>query len=94
MAEHTPGPWKTRGTYGTAIGRPFDPYACIANTLATPFVSPAQRCANARLIAAAPEMLAALEAITAPGLAVTLEGAYDAWQKVYAAIDKAKGVNS
>ena len=70
---HTPGPWKVTENYRECIE------GADGGTVAW-YVARA----NAPLIAAAPDMLAALEAITAkPGP--------DSWGKVHTAIAKAKG---
>ena len=58
MSNHTPGPWRTGDVFNTVFGPPNGtPSPQTIATVARGNV------ANARLIAAAPELLAALEAI-------------------------------
>lgn len=61
--KHTPGPWRYVGHFGThcldSKGR------CIADAPQPNGMSEEEGFANARLISAAPEMLAALEAVAA-----------------------------
>ena len=87
MSQHTPGPWSLRGR--TIRGpHPKDPKGrtrIVANAVwdRGTYVDEAE--ANAHLIAAAPELLEALE--------IALDCAGDAWwaEKAEAAIEKAKG---
>jgi hypothetical protein len=60
MTEHTPGPWRTGDVFNTVFGPPNGTPA--PRTVAT--VARGDK-ANARLIAAAPELLAALQEIHA-----------------------------
>lgn len=62
-SKHTPGPWKVGHT---SSGQ----YQITPNAM-----SAVERCANARLIAAAPELLAALE------LLVSETSYYDGWKE-------------
>ncbi|MEH3063839.1 MAG: hypothetical protein PGN33_14220 [Methylobacterium radiotolerans] len=62
MAQHTPGPWQADAQYIAAVdGRPV-PIAASQYVWVTAPGGPAheEACANARLIAAAPDLLAAL----------------------------------
>lgn len=62
MPQHTPGPWQimVRDSVGDNIFTESKPYRRIANT----YGDADEFQANARLIAAAPELLAALEELT------------------------------
>ena len=89
-AKHTPGPWSVKGDIGTSVwagplfvGKTeWDLYSnCVNNR------EEAQ--SNARLIAAAPELLAALEA--ARLWAVECYGSLPWLESAEAAIAKAKG---
>jgi hypothetical protein len=63
-AKHTPGPWNVPQPIITNAGLPFSPVCAntlIAKVYSTAFGDHAQSEANARLIAAAPELLEALE---------------------------------
>lgn len=64
MTEHTPGPWRISGKWEFITGGRDDQGVCYMNGMPYPSEKPgpAMR-ANARLIAAAPELLAALEKI-------------------------------
>lgn len=75
--KHTPGPWHVSGK--ATINHP------VRGWIAS--VSPVDRAANARLIAAAPELLEALERVS------RWQGklSYDDWEQVDAAIAKARG---
>lgn len=88
---HTPGPWYTMGA-GIYIGSPeTDDIAHIAT--AHCYGVPGDPVANARLIAAAPELLAALKVMTlTPGILAHLE-AHDpmALKQARAAIARATG---
>lgn len=96
MSKHTPGPWSYRteprsladsGSYIVGSNGDEPAYICPLN------LTPGAREANAALIAAAPEMLEALEAIfqaRAPQLNFDFEGHPD-MQLLVAAIKKAKG---
>lgn len=95
--EHTPGPWKALWSSGISIHGPDDrSVASIASSIKRP---EGEKAANAYLIAAAPDMLEALEGIT--GFVERLAGDEPAeaanpelWRKLErarAAIAKAKG---
>ncbi len=65
--KHTPGPWKAH-PIETNYGLPYTPVAAstlIAKVYSTAFGDHAQSEANARLIAAAPDLLEALEWLVA-----------------------------
>ena len=101
MAEHTPGPWKVSELFADGeIIRVFRTYEVVTPEYDVcadlPWGGPIRNEADARLIAAAPELLAALEAALA-----SLEGQRRVDQSnedlaaVYqarAAITKAKGI--
>ena len=60
--KHTPGPWYyVTGAAWTTPSGPDDGGACVAMRASNAPISPCQRDANLRLIAAAPELLDALE---------------------------------
>lgn len=80
---HTPGPWEINQHYVEAVGGP-----CRARIAIIDDGAGTNPEANAHLIAAAPEMLAALENLENDnGQAMPPS----AWAKVQAAIAKAKG---
>lgn len=94
MSNHTPGPWEySWGCFGLKVT------ACAGNTIQTiasvqtfiPEFSPEAE-SNARLISAAPDLLAALEEIVgySGGANTALEDEY-VMERVYAAIAKARG---
>lgn len=59
-AQHTPGPWSVeKGAKGLWIGA--DALACRTVAVTTNYCGDEQRLANARLIAAAPELLEAAQ---------------------------------
>ena len=82
MSEHTPGPWLIDTETGVVVSRS-DSLHVVASTF------PHNRAANGRLIAAAPDMLAALERARVHMNCPTKELA--AILVVEAAIAKAKG---
>jgi len=85
--KHTPGPWGVKGWRVTIPGTG-------EVTLAAPGVTTATADANARLISAAPELLAALE-FCSDALNTEAGGLYEAHIKqARAAIAKAKGAKS
>lgn len=90
-AKHTPGPW-TAEEPPHRCGLPYVPVVAttmIARVYSTCYGDDAQAAANAQLIAAAPELLAALERVLAD---VPCDG-LDDWEiQARAAIAKAKGV--
>ena len=61
MAEHTPGPWEVRGRW--YIGKADDPssLAEVKSCYTVPASNEAEHEANARLIAAAPDLLETAE---------------------------------
>lgn len=70
MSGHTPGPWFLEGNWDPKSGSPmggwvsYFPPSCGPIFGLTPSVgTPDEICANARLVAAAPDMLAALKGI-------------------------------
>lgn len=67
---HTPGPWKFRPETNAIVGAKHlvgksgnYVYETIGHLSESPFITLDERFSNARLIAAAPELLAALQAI-------------------------------
>ena len=95
--QHTPGPWKA---YPIEMnhGLPYTPVA--ANTLLAKVYSEAfgdyeQSEANARLVAAAPDLLAALRAmVSAQHSGPISDEMLAAWKQGKSAIAKATGVKS
>lgn len=89
--QHTPGPWSYTSR-GDIVGGG----ATLATVgAASAYISKAEDLANTHLIAAAPELLAALEAILAPfnyGDKIELHNTDDQYHAARAAIAKAKGV--
>lgn len=89
--EHTPGPWTNHGR----ISQPGLPHSAvaaktlIARVYSEAFGDEAQEAANARLIAAAPELLAVLVELT--DLEGPLPGNQAWYIKARAAIAKATG---
>lgn len=90
-AKHTPGPWTNHGRGRLSPGFPHSAVAAktlIARVYSEAFGDPEQEAANANLIAAAPDLLEALEAasnylrMASPG---------NAKKVIDAAIAKAKG---
>ena len=70
-AKHTPAPWRTGSgachtVYGHAVGRPRTSDPVVANCYSTGDNSK-EDAANARLIAAAPDLLEALKALLPEG---------------------------
>lgn len=66
MSKHTPGPWETGGVITRVEFRPpgWNASICVADCDAEHSPDNAmERCANARLIAAAPEMLEIVKVI-------------------------------
>ncbi|WP_238908144.1 hypothetical protein [Achromobacter ruhlandii] len=59
--KHTPGPWSTHLVDSTVVVIPRRPFPQQISTLGHSEVADEEDYANARLIAAAPELLAALE---------------------------------
>jgi hypothetical protein len=61
----TPGPWVVEGTASATVAARHDGAAEIAEVIATGSMTHGERRANARLIAAAPDLYAALAALAA-----------------------------
>ena len=92
MSEHTPGPWKAKKWVGTdPYDDPDRPFVEVGNVHWSPKnwkpAAAIKQTANARLIAAAPELLEALEQIANRGVPVQQEE----HRIARAAIAKAKG---
>ena len=90
-AKHTPGPWNTGGSGWIGI-RKED--RCIARLDDAGFATlSAEDRANARLIAAAPDLLAALKNLVGAygGEPMSAEGSLDAYENAKAVIAKAEG---
>jgi len=82
--KHTPGPWEVQ------IGIDPTGFACyFIGRISRPFISRAEEEANARLIAAAPDLLSALE--QANEMLKYIGGCQDTVDKASKAISKAKG---
>lgn len=92
MNKHTPGPWRVGDAGATVFGPPREtlPPRIVANIDRRPIV-PGEPRANAILIAAAPDLLAALEYIVAWSPDAEKWNAETARDKAAAAIAKAKG---
>jgi hypothetical protein len=97
--KHTPGPWivdygDTKGHVKSIAVNPdgYTPTVARYDTLVTS-ISDSEKAANAALIAAAPELLEALEMVESLliGIAMTDYPVTDELEKVTAAIAKAKG---
>ena len=91
---HTPGPWDVaQGNGREVFAREFPVAYAYDGTTGKPTGDdiPERAQANARLIAAAPELLEALEAITATSTLQTTEAFTAAIKRAEAAIRKAKG---
>ena len=90
MSEHTPGPWMVDTETGVVVRR-----SSFRGVVAS--IHPYNRTANARLIAAAPDMLAELEDMTnVAEKAIIASGTYAEFaairvERARAAIAKAKG---
>lgn len=91
-ATHTPGPWRVVHQMDGAVH--VDGLTCVADL----GDAGATREANARLIAAAPDLLAALQALDAAaftedrrGVLMALPVTHPAWATASAAIAKATG---
>jgi hypothetical protein len=94
MSEHTPGPWSVdtepgkRSTGGDCYAIITTPSGAAFDFMAAPSIDPAVHHANALLIAAAPDMKAALLAV----LAEREKGArLNCWEQIEAAVAKAEG---
>jgi len=94
MSGHTPGPWDaniSKGCFSITVGQPKSDYEIIAMVTNYECSRPdAERDANARLIAAAPELLAACEQLTELDVMVVGPDAEEWFEQVRAAIKKAK----
>jgi len=94
--KHTPGPWHVEGMYVCPVGYQSNPICGVSRYLGQPDENIS---ANARLIAAAPDMLEALkEALELAKLAESLTGCrgdddyvWGVQEKISAAIAKATG---
>jgi hypothetical protein len=91
-AAHTPGPWRVTGPNvraGDAL------LATVTDHWANEKTPDAEKMANARLIAAAPELLAALSAMLGAAELDVLEDTSNAWRSLmlnaHAAIQRANG---
>ena len=90
---HTPGPWSVEKGEGDGEGKLIvaSENDCICFMTRSDYTTPSNEHENARLIAAAPELLGAAEAV-----ADRLNGGIEPWAqelagKLYAAIAKATG---
>lgn len=64
-AKHTPGPWGLKAASGArSLWRVADAVGRVIGTISRPYTGVDRADADARLIAAAPELLAALELLT------------------------------
>jgi len=95
-ATHTPGPWIAHGNFikGTDAGNAMDGYEYVAKVETEWLDSPVDRKqANADLIAAAPDLLAALQRMAQGWATVSDENAYviPGLAEARAAIAKATG---
>lgn len=104
-AKHTPGPWEARKGAGWYVARPryreatlavgMDYVTLVTSPSETPWNDDVESEANARLIAAAPELLKALEGITEEvrnvGYSPAIEHLGPWVNQAIAAIAKAKG---
>lgn len=96
-AQHTPGPWRaSQGTSAPRMAHVWSPdERIIADVWNVPHTQGAQALADARLIAAAPELLQALKGIVAlwdhHAVAHGDSAIYPLHQAARAAIDKATG---
>ena len=97
MNKHTPGPWYFRaaiqdGQFVVRDRRSSGGFADIARVKGDKRSTLAQAEANARLIAAAPDLLDALETYPAQGVVMTDEEMWAWVDKARSAIDKARGL--
>jgi hypothetical protein len=98
MSEHTPGPWKTDRN-NVHLGQIATIHHCVGNDWVEvwspdwPDDEETQE-ANARLIAAAPELLTALEALVSDSMASDFNEHWQSFRQAEAAIAKAKGEQS
>lgn len=95
---HTPGPWRFNDNtqwwktnpYSVTVRKPGVSSATVANIPERATITPEERQANARLIAAAPDLLEALQTLP-QSLAATDEDLNRWTEKARAAIVKATG---
>lgn len=97
MNKHTPGPWHFRaaiqeGQFVVRDRKSSGGFADIARVKGDKRSTLAQAEANARLIAAAPDLLDALETYPAQGVIMTDEEMWAWVAKARSAIDKARGL--
>ncbi len=97
MNKHTPGPWHFRaaiqeGQFVVRDRKSSGGFADIARVKGDKRSTLAQAEANARLIAAAPDLLDALETYPAQGVIMTDEEMWAWVEKARSAIDKARGL--
>lgn len=86
--KHTPGPWSTHLVDDTIVIIPRRPLPQKFSTLGHSEVADEEDFANARLIAAAPELLEALQMAL---VYIDGEGTPEQYEQAIAAIAKAKG---
>lgn len=97
MSKHTPGPWKYRGTLRTYIVEPVSSSSHVQRVAVVSKDIFAESQFNARLIAAAPDMLSALEEmveLAAPNIYPQPDKPNSSWaklQRAKSALAKAKG---
>ena len=93
MADHTPGPWKVRNGsvyHAHMFGNGWDDIPIAKMDRETRETGPTERDANATLIAAAPELLKALEAILPEFIADKVDQSMCADPSTLARIERAK----
>lgn len=88
MEKHTPGPWRISPSGGLIQQVNGGPLNCVCRGFGRDDESFPNWQANARLIAAAPELLAALQAIV--GLNIEQDGATCDWTELIFAIASAR----
>lgn len=91
-ANHTPGPWTNHGCYIYRVGTDGKRTGpAIANTRVDEFVTPEEEQHNARLIAAAPDLLEAIKkcAAVCAGETTHKNGLIEALESARAALGKA-----
>lgn len=89
--KHTSGPWATHLVDETIVVIPRRPLPQHVSTLGHSEVADDEDYANARLIAAAPELLQALETLVECAKYGDVIQDADAWKDAHAAIAKARG---
>ena len=98
IAEHTPGPWSIHDRAKTAVvdssGIVVAACGSHSNNLRDAGELEAEQQANAHLIAAAPELLAALQHLRDAFIGTSIEVQADAMRNARAAIAKATGVKA